>query len=275
MRLMQQTICQTSYRQRIIEYETHGRKGVCPPVILIHGFTEDRRIWEKIIRPLSEKYRFILPDLPGSGQSEFNPQLRSMEDFAGAIEAIRQAEQADRVVVIGHSMGGYISMAFAEICPGNLAGIGLFHSTARPDSPERKAAREKNQDFIQRNGAAHFVRQSLPGLYFSVFHDENPEEIEKQTARYANFSPETLVLYLEAMKNRPDRTDVLKKTPVPVLFLLGEEDKIITVGEGLALCHLPRISYFHNLPRTAHMGMVENPNLCISCVDRFLDQFTW
>lgn len=268
-------IRQVQIRNIPLHYEVIGTSGRCPPVILLHGFTEDRQIWKGIVSALENKYRFILPDLPGSGSSPENPGLENIEDFAGAIDAVRTAEKADRIILIGHSMGGYISMAYADAFPQHLAVLGLFHSTSRADSPEKKLAREKNQDFIRRNGSTPFVRQSLPGLYSADFRQAQPEEVEKQLARYANFLPETLVHYLEIMKNRPDRTHILKICPVPVLFIGGDEDKVIPPAEVLELCHLPRISYFHLLPRTAHMGMVENPTLCINQVDHFLDQFTW
>ena len=266
---------QVVLQQLPLKYEVRGIESNCPPVMLVHGFTEDRQIWNKIIPTLEKKYRFILPDLPGSGASAANPGLNHLADYAVALEEIRVAENTDRIILIGHSMGGYISLAYAERFPRQLTGLGLFHSTTRADGPEKKAAREKNQDFIRRNGAAVFVRQSLPGLYSAAFRDAHPEEIEEQIARYANFGPETLVLYLEAMKNRPDRTDILRSCDVPVLIIAGEEDKVIPPADMLPLAHLPRISYFHTLPRTAHMGMMENPTLCISCVDHFLEQFTW
>jgi pimeloyl-ACP methyl ester carboxylesterase len=114
------------------------------------------------------------------------------------------------------------------------------------------------------------VEQSIPGLFSESFKAKHPEEISKLIERYANFKRESLVQYLEAMKNRPATTGVLKSITKPVLFIIGEEDKAIPIKDSLELCHLPRISYIHILTRTAHMGMIENTNLCNSFVDRFL-----
>src|SRR5438105_2531165 len=105
---------QIFYRQLPVEYDVIGHPGVCPPVMLVHGFTEDRRIWEKIVPELAKKYQFILPDLPGSGGSPYNLLLDDLNGFAAALDAIREAEMAVKIILIGHSMGGYISMAYVE-----------------------------------------------------------------------------------------------------------------------------------------------------------------
>ncbi len=83
------------------------------------------------------------------------------------------------MVLIGHSMGGYISMAFAEKYPDKLSGLGLFHSSSYADSPEKKESRDKNILFIQKNGAALFVEQAIPGLFSDEFKSEHPEEIRR------------------------------------------------------------------------------------------------
>ena len=258
------------YKGEFLEYEVRG-DGL--PVMLLHGFTEDRRIWDALLTGMENKFRWILPDLPGSGQSTGNPILISLKDFAEIIPAILENENLPAVVLIGHSMGGYISLAFAEKYPDKMIGLGLFHSGSYADSPEKKESRDKNIRFIQKNGAAPFVEQSLPGLYSDCFNAENPQEIQKQVQRYANFSVESLVVYLEAMKNRAASTEVLKTITKPVLFIMGEEDKAIPLKDALEQCHLPRISYIHILAHTAHMGMIENTLLCHSIVDQFLEQF--
>ena len=109
-------------------------------------------------------------------------------------------------------------------------------------------------------------------MFSESFKAEHPEEIRKLTDRYANFSRESLVQYLDAMKNRPATTGVLKSIIKPVLFIMGEEDKAVPIKDALEQCHLPRISYIHILTHTAHMGMIENTSLCNSFIDRFLSE---
>ena len=257
------------FRGRRIEYEIRG-EGL--PVMMVHGFPADRSVWDPLLTGLENKYRWILPDLPGSGQSDFNGSLTSLVDFAEALRAITEQENILEMVLIGHSMGGYISLAFAEKYPERLLSLGLFHSSSYADSNEKKEVRDKNISFIQKNGAEPFVRQSIPGLYSTGFAAGNPPEIQKQVLRYANFNAESLVLYLTAMKQRPATTGVLRSFTRPILFIMGEEDKAVPLKDGLEQCHLPPISYIHLLTHTAHMGMIESTNQCQTIIDRFLQQ---
>jgi pimeloyl-ACP methyl ester carboxylesterase len=256
-----------SYSGDELAYEIKGN-GL--PVMLVHGFMEDRRIWDPLLTGIENKYKWILPDLPGSGESPYNRSFSQLKDFAGALHAILEYENIGEFVLIGHSMGGYISLAFAEKYPEKIRALGLFHSSSYEDSADKKESRAKSIRFIQNHDPALFVEQSIPGLFSESFKSEHPEEIRKLTDRYANFSRESLVQYLDAMKNRPSTTLVLKSITKPVLFIMGEEDKAVPIKDALEQCHLPRISYIHVLTRAAHMGMIEQTNLCNSFVNRFL-----
>jgi pimeloyl-ACP methyl ester carboxylesterase len=257
------------FRGESLAYEV---KGTGLPVILLHGFTEDHRIWDLLLAGIEDKYYWILPDLPGSGRSSFNPTLTEIKDFAEALHAIADAENIREVVLIGHSMGGYISMAFAEKYPDKLSGLGLFHSSSYGDSPEKKESRDKNILFIQKNGAALFAETAIPRLFSDEFKSEHPEKIRRLVKLYDNFEQDSLVQYLRAMKQRPVTTGVLKSIDKPVLFIMGKEDKAVPLKDALEQCHLPQISYIHILTHTAHMGMIENTSLCNSFIDQFLEK---
>src|SRR5258705_8020862 len=255
------------FRGHELVYEISG-KGTS--VMLVHGFTEDRRIWDPLLAGIENKYKWIIPDIPGSGDSPYNSSLKRISDFAEFIVAVMENENMQELVLIGHSMGGYISLAFAEKYPEKIRALGLFHSSSYPDSEEKKESRDKNIRFIRNHDPSLFIEQSIPGLFSDSFKAEHPEEIRKLIDLYANFKRESLVQYLDAMKNRPSTTGVLVSITKPVLFIMGEEDKAVPIKDSLELCHLPRISYIHILTRTAHMGMIENTSLCNSFVDRFL-----
>jgi len=259
------------YRDQLLVYEVEGT-GL--PVLLVHGFTEDRRIWDPVIDGIGNKYKWIIPDLPGSGYSTFNGSLISLKDFAESLKAILDAERIPEAVLIGHSMGGYISLAFAKKYPAYILGLGLFHSTSYADTAEKMESREKNIRFILKNGSAPYIEQAIPGLFTSDFQIKNPEIIQEMVERYANFLPDSLVLYLNAMKQREETTRVIMELTKPVLFIVGEEDKSVPVKDALEQCHIPRISYIHILTNTAHMGMIENSSLCNSYIDQFLIQFS-
>ena len=257
------------FRGESVVYELRG-KG--KPVLLLHGFTEDRRIWDPVLSGIEDKYHWILPDLPGSGQSVFNSGLTGLNDFSEIIPAIMEQEKIPQLVLIGHSMGGYISLAFAQNHPQKIMALGLFHSSAYADSDEKKESRDKNIRFIQKNGVVPFIGQAIPGLFSENFKSRHPEEIGRLVSRYANFTPDSLVQYLEAMKQRPATKGVLTSITKPVLFIMGEEDKAVPLKDALEQCHLPQIAYIHILTHSAHMGMLEETSLCNTILDRFLEQ---
>ena len=235
-----------------------------PVLVLLHGFGEDSRIWEQQ-QALAAHCRLLTPDLPGSGR-EAAPEQYSMESLAEAIRDRLDAEGVDRCILVGHSMGGYVALAFAERWPERLQGLGLFHSTAYADTPEKVDTRRKGIDFIRRQGADAFLKTSTANLYSPVTREKRPELIEKQLAEATGMRPDALVGYYEAMIARPDRTHVLKEAEMPVLFILGRHDKAVSLADGLAQCHLPRLSQVHLLEQAGHMGMRECPQPANECL---------
>jgi pimeloyl-ACP methyl ester carboxylesterase len=245
------------YQSSRIAYHEEGKGDT---IILLHGFAEDHFIWNQLVPDLKNDFRLILPDLPGSGLSERIEDM-SMEGMAGCILRILDIECQGprRPFLIGHSMGGYIALALVEKYPGKLAGLGLFHSTAFPDTEEKKSIRVKSMEFIRRNGSGPFICQSIPNLFSERFKSQYPKLVEGLTERYANFLPASLLSYYESMLKRPDRRAVLKSFPGRVLFVIGEEDPAVPLADSLKQCHLPNWSHIHIFENTAHMGMLENP----------------
>src|SRR5215210_649891 len=132
------------------------------PVILVHGFGEDHSVWDQQARHLEKNCRLIVPDLPGSGKAKLGDV--SMEGMADHLKNILEEQSVSSCIMIGHSMGGYVTLAFAEKYPEMLAGFGLFHSSAYADSEEKKATRRKAIDFIRKNGTKEFLKTSVPNL---------------------------------------------------------------------------------------------------------------
>jgi pimeloyl-ACP methyl ester carboxylesterase len=156
-------------------------------------------------------------------------------------------------------MGGYITLAFAEKYPELLTAFGLFHSSAFADSEEKKETRRKGIAFIKKAGAFEFLKTSTPNMYSPKTKEQAPALIEEHLASVRNFSAEALVLYYEAMMQRPDRTGVLRQSHVPVLFVMGRHDNAVPLEDALKQCHLPPLSYIHLLENSGHTGMKEEP----------------
>ncbi len=265
----------------IKEIQVQGKKivyqviGNGKPVILIHGFGEKADVWNNQVDYLQDKFQLIVPDLPGSGYSEMIDDM-SMEGMAEVIKTIIETEsqipsaEGREACIIGHSMGGYITLAFVEKYPELVSAFGLFHSSAFADNEEKKITRQKGIDFINQHGAFEFLKTATPNLFSPLTKDEQPGLIEKQIAGLRNFSPHALVSYYEAMMKRPDRTEILRNTTVPVLFIMGKYDVAVPIEDGLKQCHLPEKSYIHILHNSGHMGMLEEPEKCNGILEDFL-----
>lgn len=245
-----------SYKKGRISYSVYG-KG--KPVLLIHGFAEDGTIWENQVSRFKEDFRLIVPDLPGSGKSDFIPEVFSMDDHADMLEQLLKEEDIEAADIIGHSMGGYIALAFAGKYHERMTGLCLFHSTAYADTEEKIESRRKSIQFIKQNGSLKFLQQATPNLFSDQTKNEHPEMVEEIINRYSNFNPNSLVHYYEAMIQRPDRSEVLRKIPKPVLFIAGEHDSAIPIKHMQEQSYLPELSYFHSLKHSGHMGMLEEP----------------
>jgi len=257
---------QTLFRGKKICYTVAGEGQ---PVLLVHGFTEDSDVWKYQRNELSRHYRLILPDLPGSGGSELTDGF-SMELAAECLLQILDEEKIGRTVVIGHSMGGYITLALAEKYPQRLLAFGLCHSTAYADSEEKKANRQRGIDFIRTHGSYDFIKQSIPNLFSPESRISMDDAVKGMIEQYSNFSPDTLIACQQAMMQRPDRTPVLKSFAGPVLFIIGKYDSAVPYEQSLQQCHLPQMAYIHLLERSGHMGMWEEKDKTNSVLLSFL-----
>ena len=245
-------------------------QGQGDPVVLLHGLAEESSIWEQQARFLSGAYKLIIPDLPGSGRSPLPGHL-TLESLAGAVKAILDAEGIEKTVLIGHSMGGYVTMAFAELYPQMIRAIGLFHSTAYADSDEKKAARKRNNEFITGHGTLELLKQSVPALFSNDFKTAHPEIIKELIDRNKGFDPLAIVAYNNAMMERPDRSHLLEGASFPFLFIIGRQDGTLSFQQSLKLAHIPDKAYIHVLEKTGHMGLIEEADKSNEVLKKFLE----
>lgn len=249
-----------AYQSSSIFYRITG-KG--KPVVLLHGFGEDGDIWNNQVEFLQDHFQLIIPDLPGSGKSAVisGQSAVGIEEYAEVVRAILSEEKIPNCVMIGHSMGGYITLAFAEKYPSMLSSFALVHSSAFADSEEKKVARAKSIDFIKKNGAYEFLKTAIPPLFLRGQDGSKPSDpfthIDDLVEKGRSFSSEALIQYYQAMIARPDRTAVLKSFKGPILFIIGEHDPAVPFQQSLQQSYLPQRSHIHILRNSAHMGMLE------------------
>ena len=254
------------YQNKKILYRSIGTGD---PVMLVHGFGEDGKVWHKQVEHLKKKYHLIVPDLPGSGRSEMIADM-SMEGMAEVLHTIIHEENIDRCTVIGHSMGGYITLALIESYWNHVNAFGLFHSSAFADTEEKKVTRKKGIEFIKQHGAFEFLKTATPNLFSPNSKLQITNSIDRFINSLKDFTPEALISYYEAMMSRPERTSILKNTKNPVLFIAGEHDNAVPLNDILKQCHLPEKSYFHVLKNSGHMGMMEETQNANRILEEFL-----
>lgn len=258
---------QCKYNGRVVAYECLGAGA---RVVLLHGFGETGAVWgfQKV---LAQQFQLLIPDLPGSGASEMIQDM-SLEGLADAVHFMLLEEGIQQCVMIGHSMGGYIALAFAEKYPDMLTGFGFFHSSAFADNDEKKSTRKKGIAFIKEQGAANFLKTAAPNLFSPATKEHKPSLLSEHLKTINDFSKEALIAYYEAMIQRPDRTAVLRNLAVPVLFLLGKWDGAVPLQDGLSQCYLPQTAYIHLLHHSGHMGLVEEPEKSNAFLNQYLTE---
>lgn len=244
-----------SYRNAKLSYRKLGKGNA---LVLLHGFGEDGHVWDQQINVLSQSMMVIVPELPGTGKSaRWDEPGIEISDYASAILAVLDAEGIDSCCLLGHSMGGYISLAFAELFPERLEGFGLIHSTAYADSDEKKANRLKAVELMEQYGAGAFLRNTIPTLFSAAFKKEAPNQVLAQIEQAAHFDTKACQQYTLAMRNRPNRTYVLESNPLPILFVIGTEDQAAPLVDLLGQIKLPQYASIHILENVGHMGMLE------------------
>lgn len=218
---------QLAYKNIKISYTDEG-KGTA--VILLHGFLENKSMWNNYVGVLAKNHRVITIDLLGHGDTECLGYVHLMEDQADIIYAICIFLRLRKVVLVGHSMGGYAALAFAELYPDHVKGLFLLNSTARADSEERKANRDRAIVCVKHD-YTNFVRMSIANLFSEDNRERLEKEIEKTKKEALKTPLQGIVASLEGMKIRKDREVLLHFAPYPIHMALGKKDGVLNYEE--------------------------------------------
>ncbi|MBI5914932.1 MAG: alpha/beta hydrolase [Bacteroidetes bacterium] len=244
---------QINFQGKLIAYFVTG-EGEGLPVVLLHGFCEDSRVWDEWLPLLPANRRYVCIDLPGCGSSELTDHL-SVESMAEVVAAVLEHLNIEKFVLTAHSMGGYVALAYAEKWGDRLAGLCMFHSHPFADSEEKKAGRLKAIGFIHKNGHVIYVRQTIPQLFIYDFSKGYQSEVNRLIHNAVHFQPEAIIAALEAMRLRPDRSEVLRNIGCPVLMLIGKHDTAVPLDLSMAMSHLPAVADIRIFQTVGHMGM--------------------
>jgi pimeloyl-ACP methyl ester carboxylesterase len=246
----------TVYKSVDVVYEDRG-EGPC--MVLLHGYLETGKIWQSFADGLAERFRVITIDLPGHGASGTWGKVHTMDDLAGAVNAVLDAETIDSILLVGHSMGGYVTMAFADLYPQKLKGYCLFHSTCFADTTEKKRNRDREISLVLCDKKRQIINVNIP----KGFADDNLERLSNEVElarRIAIGNPDAgIVAILNGMKGRPDRTRVLQDPSLPLLLIGGMKDNYIPVDVFDKVVSLAPHAAVLRLEESGHMGFLEQP----------------
>lgn len=255
-----------TYKQEKIAYTQKG-KGRC--IVLLHGFLESKKTWLDYIEELSKKFKVIAVDLPGHGESACYGYVHTMELMAESVKALLEYLRLRKYVLVGHSMGGYVALAFAENYPDCIKGLVLFHSTAAADTDEKRNDRDKAIRLVKK--APHkYIAEAVRRL----FAPQNLERLNNKVQFAQNIAMQTtqqgIIDALEGMKIRPNREVILKFVDYPVLFINGKYDLVIpyeNIQHQLQLAHQTETLLLEN---SGHMGFFEEPEKSMKAINKFV-----
>ncbi|MGG1573387.1 alpha/beta fold hydrolase [Fictibacillus sp. NRS-1165] len=241
-------------------------EGKGEPIVLLHGFCGSHEYWEEVIPELAKDYRVIAPDLRGHGKSSVRESACAVEDLSEDIKDLLQHLGLEKVTMFGHSLGGYITLAFADHQSNRLKAFGLIHSTAFPDDEAGRNGRDQTIEKIKDGRLKEVIDQLVPKLFAPA--SAQKEKIERAREIGYGTLDEGAICALVAMKNRPNRNDVLQSSKMPVLLIAGERDQVIPAEKTFSVSGEWITQSV--LTDSGHMGMYESPCELIRAIQTFM-----
>jgi pimeloyl-ACP methyl ester carboxylesterase len=237
-------------------------------LILIHGFCESKEMWKTFSQELAKTNTVYCIDLPGFGESSLNQDQISLEEVAIMLQEWMEDNGIHHPTVVGHSLGGYVTLALAELMGNNLAAIGLFHSTALPDDADKRKSRNKTITFIKKHGVDKFMDSFIPPLFSEQHRISQKDRIEKLIALGKKSSKKPVIAYVAAMRDRKDRFDVWKNFNGKKLMIAGVLDGAVKIETSRM--HQPFTDHYFELQDSGHMGMFEAEKETLGFLSDFL-----
>ncbi len=257
---------EVSFKGIKIHYEEQGSGSA---IVLLHGFLESSTMWKNMVPSLAKSHRVICIDLPGHGRSECIGYVHTMEEMAEAVREVIRALKLRRVGLVGHSMGGYVALAFAESYPDEVRDLVLYQSTARADTDEKKKDRLRAIELIKAN-AKSFIRQAIPALFRPVNRKRHREVIQQLKEEAFNIPLQGIIAAIDGMRLRQSREVLLKFPPYPVHIVAGDKDPRITIEESRALAGISEFVHLHVIKGCGHMSYIEAPEETLKIFKRIL-----
>ncbi|WP_109302099.1 alpha/beta fold hydrolase [Aquimarina sp. AU474] len=247
-----------------INYNTFG-KGA--PVVFLHGFLENSTMWEEAITFFSNQYQCISIDLLGHGNTENLGYVHTMEDMSQAVRVVLDSLKINTATFVGHSMGGYVALAYIDLFADSVSGLVLLNSTSLPDSEERKISRSRAIDIVKKNPNA-YTSMAIANLFAEKHRFKFSQQINSIKNQASKTSLQGIISSLEGMKIRKDRGNILQNFKGAKVIFAGKLDPILIYSQSLQEAkqyNIDLVSF-----DGGHMSYVENKEEFLSELDKFL-----
>ena len=245
--------------------------GDGPSVVLLHPFPASHEFWLPVAEALASRYRLLLPDLRGHGESEVGEGPATMGKHAADLVRIMDDAQVGRALLIGVSIGGYLLFEFWRKHRDRVAALGLCNTKAPADNAEARAGRLQAANDVLERGSEPFLQSMIPRLLAKTTRETRPDLVEGALRMMRQMSPEDIAQVLRGMAERPDSVETLKTINVPTLVVTGDEDLLTGINEAEFMRQHIAGSQLSVIPKAGHYSSWEQPGEAAGLIRQFLD----
>ncbi len=254
---------------RTVHYRDEGR-DYTHTLVLLHGFLQNLDVWSSYVLSYMNRMRVITVDLPGHGLTDSFCDVHTMDFMARIVKEVLNDAGVDQCVMVGHSMGGYVALSFAENYPYTLRGLGLISSHAMADSEAHRHGREEACRQAETN-RANYILGFIPPLFDESRRAALSKEIKDLQDQCLEMTTASIVAAQRGMAKRHSRIATLQNLDVPVLFVYGKNDPRIPLEVAVSQTMMPRHSETHLLEGVAHMAFIEEREYLKPRLANFVD----
>ena len=252
------------FRSAKIAYSVKGKGRA---ILLIHGFLGAKEIWQELEIRLAKNFKVISIDLPGHGQSDCIGYVHDMELLAECCNSLLKYLSIRKAIVVGHSLGGYVSLAFGEKFPDSVLGLMLVNSTAKGDSDNRKKSRNQLIRMVKKDRLK--LLGSLVPSFFNIKNRKTTWQIKRYLKMAQNCSEQSIIAAAEGMKNRREREIVLKFAPYPYHYIIGAHDSVLDSTQLIKETKIGSNGSYSLLEDASHMSLVERKEEVFRAIKSF------
>jgi len=245
--------------------------GDGPPIVLLHPFPADHEFWLPVAETLATRYRVIMPDLRGHGESGVGEGPATMEKHSADVARVMDSAEVGRAPMIGVSIGGYVLFEFWRRCRGRVAALGLCNTKAAADGAEARAARLAAANDVLERGTEPFLESMIPRLLGKTARKNRPDLVDGVLRMMRKMSPDDVAQVQRGMAERPDSVATLKTINVPTLLVTGDEDIMTGVNEAELMRQHIAGSDLRVIPKAGHYSPWEQPEEAARLLRQFLD----